>query len=235
VEPEDADLGDGDVVRVRLGDHAPIGAGPIQQTLQRAVPRALLLYNGLQLHVRRGSVPGAHERPHRAGHGGEACLHVPGAAAIHPIAVAYNSERRVRPQLLGGRRHDVYVAVQDQRAPATGRPVAGRPVGDDVALVLDVPREWRGALRVAQRSSVQANAARLEPAAEESLLHHRLPGFLGAEHGRRLDEADEELLHPAGLRGDRGEDGLVGDELARRYTGPHPTLPSRIWRVFRSE
>jgi hypothetical protein len=53
MEPQDADLGDGDVVRMRLGDDARLCPHPVKQTLQRTVPRALLLNDGLQLYIRR--------------------------------------------------------------------------------------------------------------------------------------------------------------------------------------
>ena len=138
VEPQHADLGDGDVVRMRLGNDASVGPHPIQQTLQRTVPRALLLDDGLQLYVRRRSISGALQRPHRAGHGGEAGLHVPRAAAVEPIPHANRLERRVGPQRLRGRRHDVHVAVQDERtSPATSR----LPARDDVALAPHIPRK----------------------------------------------------------------------------------------------
>src|SRR3712207_306490 len=47
VEPQHADLGDGNMVRMRLANDASVGPRTIQQTLQRAVPRALLLDDGL--------------------------------------------------------------------------------------------------------------------------------------------------------------------------------------------
>ena len=138
VEPENSDLGDGQMVGMGLGDDARVGPRPVEQTLQRAVPRAFFLHDGLQLYVRGGGVAGTHERPHRAGHGGEAGLHIARAAAVDPIALAHRLERRVRPQFLGGRRHDVDVAVEDERAPAA---TTCRPARDDVALALDVPGE----------------------------------------------------------------------------------------------
>jgi hypothetical protein len=47
VEPQDANLGEGDVVRMRLGNDARVGPRPVQQTLQRTVSRALFLNDGL--------------------------------------------------------------------------------------------------------------------------------------------------------------------------------------------
>ena len=229
VEPQHADLGDGDVVWMGLGDDARVGPRPVEQALQGPVARAFLLDHGLELHRGGGRVPGAAQRPHRAGHRGEAGLHVPSAAAVEPVAVAHRFIRRVRPQLLGGRRHDVDVAVEDQGPPAGfAYPTARGPVGDDVALAPDIPAERRGASRRAQGFGVERDAARLQAAVGERCLHDLLPLLLGAEDGRRFDEANEQVLHPASLGGDGVEHGLV-----RRAV--HPTLPSRIWSVFRSE
>ncbi len=51
VEPQHADLRERQVVRVRLHEHRGVGGVPVEQQLQRAVAGALLLHDGLQLHV----------------------------------------------------------------------------------------------------------------------------------------------------------------------------------------
>jgi hypothetical protein len=124
------------------------------------------------------------------------------------------------------------VAVQDERT--TSATTRG-PAGNDVAFALHIPRKRGGAFGAAKRVGVQVNAAWFEAAVGEGLFHDPLSGFFVSEGRRRLDEADEEVLHPADLGGDRLEDSLVGDGFAWRGAGSHPTLPSRIWSVFRSE
>jgi hypothetical protein len=230
VEPQDADLGDRDVVGVRLGDDARVGGVAGQQRHERAVARALLLDDRLQLDRRAELQPEPAQRAHRAGHRHEAGLHVPRPAAVEPVAVAARLERRAGPQVRGGGRDDVDVAVKDEGPPAVFAVAPRRPVRDHVALARDVPGKRRRAPGGAQGFGVQGHAAGFEAALREGLFHDPLPGLLVAEDRRRPDQADEEVLHPSGLRGDGGEHGLVGGG------GPsHPTLPSRIWSVFRSE
>jgi hypothetical protein len=124
----------------------------------------------------------------------------------------------------GGGRHDVDVAVEDQR-PRGRVALGGLPRRHDVALAGNLPAERRRALRGAQGVAVERDVDGLQAAVGERRGHDGLAGILVAERRRRLDQAHEEVLHPRLLGADRGEDLLVG----------HPTEPSRICRVLRSE
>src|SRR3712207_9494409 len=52
--------------------------------------------------------------PIRAGHRGEAGLHVPRATSVEPVSVAHGFVRWVRPEFFGGRRNDVDVARSEE-------------------------------------------------------------------------------------------------------------------------
>ena len=151
-EPQDADLRRPDRALRRLGQDRRVGGVPGQHAGQRAVAGALLLDHGLQLDRRARRDAQAAQPAHGADDGRQPGLHVPGAAAVEPVAVAARRERRAAPQRHRLGADDVDVAVEDQRA-AVGRAVR-LPRRDHVRLAGDVPAEGR-------RAGMPSSASRL--------------------------------------------------------------------------
>ena len=235
VEPEHAELRDGDRDAEGLRDDGGVRGAAGEHALERAVAAALLLHDALQLEGRARRHAERPQRPHGADDGGEARLHVGGAAAVQPVAVAGGAERRRPPEvrLLG--RHDVDVAVEDERAPDGVHARRRAPRRDDVALALDVPGEGRVRRVGAQRGGVERDVDRLEPRGRVRLRHHGLPGLLLAEHRGLLHEPHQQVLDGARLGphggGDRGVLDLerrAGCHGRARYPGRIPPCPPSL-------
>ena len=62
----------------------------------------------------------------------------------------------------------------------------------------------------AQSVGIQRQLDRLEAQLRERVAHHGLAGGLVSQQRGRFHQANEQLLHPRGLGGDRAEDLLVG-------------------------
>jgi hypothetical protein len=113
----------------RLGDQRRVGAVAADQRGERAVAGALLLGDGLDVHVRGRLEAGGAERVHREDHRGDARLHVVRAAAVHPAVADRRAEGREAPHLRGAFGHDVDVALEDEAVPGG---VPGAVGGDDL-------------------------------------------------------------------------------------------------------
>ncbi len=207
-EPQHPDLGVLDAAVGGLGQDRGVGRAPREHTGESAVAAALLLDHRLQVHAGTRGQAKCLEAAHRPGDRGQARLHVARTPAVEPVAVPPRDERGRGPHRLGSGADNVDVTVEHQRAAVHG--LRGRPLRHHVGLAGHVPAERRGAGVRAQRLRIQRQLDGLEAELRERVAHHRLPGGLVPQQRGRLDQANEQLLHPRALGGDRAEDLLVG-------------------------
>ena len=83
---------------------------------ERAIAGQFLFDDGLDIDRRGRAIADAGQCIERGEIGDAAGLHVAGAAAIHPAIADDRIERRMRPHVERSRRHDIDMALQDERA-----------------------------------------------------------------------------------------------------------------------
>jgi hypothetical protein len=137
-------------------------------------------------------------------HGGQAALHVAGAATPHSAVGDGGRERVVAPGLGPVDRHDVDVAVQVERAAAAA---AGEPADDRAAAVV---RQVRIAGRgVGEgRLGVRLDPLHGQPGGAQMLLDDGLGGLLVTEQRGTADELGSELDELFAAPSDGGAEGV---------------------------
>ena len=203
LEPQHADLGVPDRAARRLGQDRGVGRVPGQHAGERAVARALLLDDRLELHPRARREAEPLQAADGADHRHEPRLHVAGAAPVHPLALDARAVGVAGPQRGRLGADDVDVAVEDQRAAVGGAGGAS-------------PRaRWPCRRRPSRRARppdgaraphVQRHLERLEPELGERPAHDRLPGRLVAEQRARRHELGQQRGHRGRLGRDRLQD-----------------------------
>jgi hypothetical protein len=126
-EPDHADLRAHQLSVGGFGDQARIGAIAALQCREGAEPGALLFDHRLQMDAALRLEPGRFERVDRVERRDGPGLHVAGAAAVEPAVLDHGLERRPGPHVERTGRHDIAMALQDQRASGLLR----RTIGSD--------------------------------------------------------------------------------------------------------
>ena len=116
LEPHDADLARSTPLARGLGDQRRVGPVAALQAGERAVAGEFLLDHRLDEDVGGRLEAGPLQRFQGEQAADPARLHVAGAAAVHPAVLDDRIEGRGRPHLVRAFRHDVDMAVDDQRA-----------------------------------------------------------------------------------------------------------------------
>src|SRR3984957_8827735 len=120
-KPDEADFRPHQLWLQRFRYESAVGVVAALQAGKRTVAGAFLFDDGLEMDGRRGSeARGANriegeQRPRKSG------FHIACAATVHPLSVEARLEGRRRPTLPVPCRHNIDMAVEDQRAPLAMR------------------------------------------------------------------------------------------------------------------
>ena len=188
LEPQHAHLRGRDRGAEGLADHGGVRHVAGQERLERAVARALLLDHRLQVDGGVGRHPQPPQAPDGAEDGGEAALHVGGAAAVEPVIdreSAPNGSRSPHCETGSGLTTSMCpLRISDAPAAAFGKP--GR---HHVGLAVDIPVERGGPGMGPQRRGVHGDVDVVESQVAQDLAHDLLPHLFVPERGRRLHKA----------------------------------------------
>ena len=157
----------------------------------------------------------------------EAGLHVAGAAAVEPVAVAAAANGAPLHSAVGS---GLTTSMWPLRI--SERPSAG-PVASHVATTFALPStpQLNGAAPGArERVGLERYLDRLQAELLERAAHDRLARCLPVQQRRRLDELAEQVHHRRLLGGDRGEDLPVHWPEPTAVVGGGLPLPARAGR-----
>ena len=183
LEPDDADVGAHQHVVDGFRDDRRLRPVAARHAGERAVAGAFLLRHALDIDGGGRLVAEIAERVEGEDVGGDAGLHVAGAAAEEPVVLQMRVEGRMGPHVVRPGRHHVHMAVQHQ---GLALRLPGRVGADHVdgVVVIDRHRRETGMildLRDVDRPAVHGVAALGKRVVEEFLRRM----FLPAERGDR--------------------------------------------------
>ena len=126
LHPDDADLRGHQLFVEGLGNQGRISGITALQARKRTVAGAFFLDHRLDIDVGGRLITGVAQRVECVQISHQPCLHVAGAAAVHPAIVDPGFIRRAVPHVERPFGHDVDVAVQDQRLAVLRAAAVGR-------------------------------------------------------------------------------------------------------------
>jgi len=217
-KPQHAAIGAHELFVLRLGDQRGVGPVAPRHARQRAVARAFLLDHRLQMDRGGGLKTDPPKRVEREEIGGEPGFHVGRPAPVEPVALAARAERRRGPERGRSLRHDVDMAVEDQRTPRLG---ARTMRGDDIQRVGVIDRHGREAGMIADRVEIDRPDRGGVAARAKGAGHRLLRGLLAPAQRR----AGHEFLEKGDLIAEPRRDRV---QYPRRQAGArlsHPRGP----------
>src|ERR1700677_4226514 len=120
-KPDKADFRPHQLWLQRFRYESAVGVVATLQAGQRTVAGAFLFDDGLEMDRGRGREAGGANRVEGEQRSRKSGFHIAGAATVHPLSVDARLEGRRRPTTPVPCRHDIDMAVEDQRSPMAMR------------------------------------------------------------------------------------------------------------------